>query len=64
MGGVDQQVDVFREQISGQALGPTKTANPNLTIQVTGHPANPGQAVDMLRAQGTGNGQCLGDATK
>ena len=59
--GVQQQIDTLVANVSGQTFSTAITAHPYLAGQVRGHPANPGQAVDMLRAQGAGDGQRFGD---
>ncbi len=64
VGGVQQHVDALFADVLRQTFSAAISAHPYLAGQVRRYPANPGQAVDMLRAQGTGNGQRLGDAAQ
>ncbi|MNG04614.1 hypothetical protein D3C84_877590 [compost metagenome] len=62
--GVQQQTDVLIANELRQPLGTAVTADANLALQIRRHAADPGQAVNVLRPQRAGDGQCLGDAAE
>ena len=64
MGGVQQHVDALFADVLRQTFCAAITTHPHFAAQIARHPAHPGQAVDMLRAQGTGDGQRFGDAAQ
>ena len=47
-----------------QGMAAAVAAHPHFAAQIGGHAADTGQAVNVLRAQGAGNGQCFGDAAE
>ncbi|MNP12438.1 hypothetical protein D3C76_1046690 [compost metagenome] len=64
MGSVEQQINPFIAYELRQPFGTAIAADPNLAGQVRRHSTDTRQAIDVLRAEGSGNGQRLGHAAQ
>ncbi len=64
VGSVEQQIDTFIGDELRQTLSAAIAADPNLAAQIARHPANAGEAVDMLWAERAGNRQRFSDTAE
>ena len=61
VGRIQQQVDALLANVLCQSLCAAIPADPHLAVQVSRYAAHTRQAVNVLRSQRAGNGQCFGD---
>ncbi|MCY1173155.1 hypothetical protein D9M73_133090 [compost metagenome] len=61
---INQQRDAFSADEGSQAFSATIAADAHLARKVGRHAADTGQAINVPRAQGAGDGQGFGDATE
>ncbi|MNC59721.1 hypothetical protein D3C75_1095500 [compost metagenome] len=64
MSRIQQQINPFIADELRQAFGTAIATHTNLAVQIRRHPTDTGQAIDVLRPQGSGNRQGLGHAAE
>ncbi|MNP57331.1 hypothetical protein D3C76_1521520 [compost metagenome] len=64
MSSIEQQINPFIADELSQAFGAAIATHAHLAVQIRRHPTDTGQAIDVLRPQGSGNRQGLGHAAE